>query len=348
MLFLAGAHERARTSGRDWRQPRLIPLRAVGGQRRPGRDRDRPRRVGQRAMPVGNQTVRRPVRHLLERCLHVAAAAGGAKQRSDDVIAVRSAEVGPEGLTPAVREVPRVFQVAELGQAAGADRVPHPHRRVRIHIAQRDILRHPFDEPERDAVERCGHVAASDTRDVVLERVGQLVTDHVVGFERRCAQWQEDTPLEALRDTFTSLHLGDIGLVVRGVVRVKNQRLTTAQLVAQHSGYSRVPPFGHAGRLSGSVGFLIIEIDVEVLGLQNLEVEGLVLDSVTAEGLCWCCGREHTQRPQQQRDASNGVHVLELPPYSGFGTAVKRERLFTTYTGQREFTCLAPSSCCPH
>ena len=113
--------------------------------------------------------------------------------------------------------------------------------------------------------------------------MGQLVTDHVIGFERRCPQWKKDTPLEALGDTFAPLHLGDIGLVVRGVVRVKNQRLATAQLVAQHRGYSRVPPFGHARRLSSSVGFVIIEVDVEVLGLQNLEVERLILNGVAAE-----------------------------------------------------------------
>ena len=183
-------------------------------------------------MPIADETVGRPVRHLFQCELHVAAAAGRPEQGADDVVAVGAAEVGPERLTPAVGEVSRILEISELRKLAAPHRVAHPHRRVRIHVPERDVLGHSFDEPQGNAVEACGHVAATDTGDVVLERVRQLVTDHMVGFKQRCAHWKNDAPLEALRDAFASLHRKDVRLIVIGVIRVENQRLPATELVA--------------------------------------------------------------------------------------------------------------------
>src|SRR5437899_4310301 len=88
----------------------------------------------------------------------------------------------------------------------------------------------------------------------------------------------------------------------------------------KHRRYACVPPLGHPAGLDGGGGFLVVKIDVEVLGFQDLELEGSILDGVAAE-LGLCCRREQSQRAQQQGDASGGVHVLGLPPYLGFGAS---------------------------
>ena len=116
--------------------------------------------------------------------------------------------------------------------------------------------------------------------------MGQLVADDVIGFLERCPGGQDDAALETLGHaarTFARLLPKHVGLLkIRGV-RVENERLPAAQLVAQNSRQSRVPPFRHAAGFGRHIRFLIIEVDIEVLGLENLEVERLILNGVAAE-----------------------------------------------------------------
>ena len=74
--------------------------------------------------------------------------------------------------------------------------------------AQREVLRHPLDEPQREAAvaagsaPSCGPAAAGD---VVLERVGQLVPDDVVQVAEGPASGQHDPPPEGFGDPAGSL-----------------------------------------------------------------------------------------------------------------------------------------------
>ncbi len=71
------------------------------------------------------------------------------QERRHDPIAVPRAEVRPERVTPAVREVLRIVEVADARQGLVERGVAHPHGRLRVDAAERDVLSHAFDEPQR-------------------------------------------------------------------------------------------------------------------------------------------------------------------------------------------------------
>jgi hypothetical protein len=168
---------------------------------------------------------------------------------------------------------------------------------VWIDRPQRKIFGHPFNEPERqllDPARPAVRAAADSIRHVVLERVHQLVTDHVIRFSHRRRQRQHDTPLQHFRDTagpFAERSFDDVGLFKVGVRRIQHERLARGEPVLENPRQPRVPTLGHPRRLAGSLTFFRIEIDVEVFGLQYLEVKGLVLDLVPPELLRCRVGR---------------------------------------------------------
>ena len=99
-------------------------------------------------------------------------------------------------------------------------------------------------------------------------------------------QTEHDPPLGGLGHSagaFAELALDRVGLPEMRPARVENQRLPAAQLVIQQTRQTRVPTLGEPGRHARGIFFLRIEIDVEVLGLQHLEVELLVLNFVATE-----------------------------------------------------------------
>src|SRR5439155_16737070 len=98
------------------------------------------------------------------------------------------------------------------------------------------------------------------------------------------------------------------------MVGVENQGLPAAQLMAKHRRQPGVPPLRHACGLCRGVGFLIVAVDVEVLRLEHLELEGRVLDRVASEVLSLRGRCEAECSAEQQCDANGGVHVLGLPP----------------------------------
>src|SRR5439155_26970722 len=68
-------------------------------------------------------------------------------------------------------------------------------------------------------------------------------------------------------------------------IRVEDQWLPAAQLMAQYRREARVPPFRHTPGFGRQIRFLVIEVDVEVLDLQDLEVERIILNGIAAERL---------------------------------------------------------------
>ena len=70
------------------------------------------------------------------------------------------------------------------------------------------------------------------------------------------------------------------------------------QLMIEQLGQARVPALGHARRHPGRVFLFRVVVDVEVVGLQDLEVEVLVLNLVPAEVAALC------RDPAGQRQSS--------------------------------------------
>jgi hypothetical protein len=128
------------------------------------------------------------------------------------------------------------------------------------------------------------------------KRVHELVADHVVGVGERAAERQHDAPSARLGDAARAFAEGatdHVGLLEVARGRVEDQWLAAAQRVIEQLGQARVPALGHARRQRHAGFFLRVVVDVEVLGLQDLEVEGLVLHLVLAEVLRRC-GRTRT------------------------------------------------------
>ena len=118
-------------------------------------------------------------------------------------------------------------------------------RRVasRIHIAvcgstgtDRQVLRHALDEPQRQR--EGAHRARADVRvgDVVLERVDELVAEHVVTGLDRPRERQHDAALVGLghaAGAFAELAFDGVGLPEVRPARVEDERLAAAQLVIE-------------------------------------------------------------------------------------------------------------------
>ena len=144
-------------------------------------------------------------------------------------------------------------------------------------------------------------------RDVVLECMNELVAQHMVSFGKRSGQRQHDAPLQSFGDTagaFADHAADDVGLLEVGVRGVEDERLARAHLVLEDAREARVPALGHAADARGVLALFFVEIDVEVLGLEHLELEFLVLDLVAPEilRLGGRCGRqEQAGRPTDRR-----------------------------------------------
>jgi hypothetical protein len=65
--------------------------------------------------------------------------------------------------------------------------------------------------------------------------------------------------------------------------RIENQRLPAAQPVLEEGRQTRIPPLREPRGHPRGFLFFRIEIDVEMLGVQHLEIEFVVLNLVAAE-----------------------------------------------------------------
>src|SRR3989442_6896782 len=102
------------------------------------------------------------------------------------------------------------------------------------------------------------------------------------------AQGQDDPALEDLRHptrALTQLARDRIGLLKVGMASIQDQRLAAGKLVTEEPGETGIPPFGQAGCLRRSLPLDRIEVDVEVFGLEDFEVEIFETDLVAAEVL---------------------------------------------------------------
>ena len=203
----------------------------------------------------------------------------------------RAADVRPERLAPAIGEVLRVVQLLDRTAACLLlRRVAQPHRGVRIDRTERQVLRHAFDEPERQAfgpvLPGCG---VRVRRHVELERVHQLVADHVIGVGERAAERQDDPPPQRLGDAagaFAELALNRCWSARSRRARRRAPAAAGRAACASNSRSSRAcQRSASRAAMSIALALLRVEVDVEVLGLEDLEVEVLVLDLVAAEVL---------------------------------------------------------------
>ena len=100
------------------------------------------------------------------------------------------------------------------------------------------------------------------------------------------------------------------------MVGVEDDRLALAELVIEHPGEAGVPAFGQASHHLRADRALLVVIDVEVLRLEHLEVEGLVDHLVSAKipaGLRLQRGgggtREDRERGKRDERVSSAKHT---------------------------------------
>jgi hypothetical protein len=154
-------------------------------------------------VPVGGQGVRVGA-ELPSQSIEVRPWIGGrSEERGHRAVAVLCADESPEGVAPAVGKVAGVIEIADVRQLLPHRRVAHPHRGLRVHAAERQVLRHSLGEPQRELqdVRRGGHrLAGIGAGEIELERVYELVTEHVIGLGEGAGHRQHDAALQGFRD----------------------------------------------------------------------------------------------------------------------------------------------------
>ena len=151
---------------------------------------------------------------------------------------------------------------------------------------KRQILGHPFYEPERHLPEI--HRRFSVQRQVILEGVHKLMPQDVIGLSVNAGKWHHDPFPNGLGKTARAGADGAfryIRLLKIRIVGIENDRLLFLELVNEDLGMPIIPSLKHPGRiLHRSLRFRIV-VDLEVFGLQNLKVEIVVLHLISTEVL---------------------------------------------------------------
>ncbi len=179
-----------------------------------------------------------------------------------------------------------VVELVDVRQLFATRRFAHPHRRVGIGRTDGQVLRHPLDEPQGQRERADGSRADVGPGDVVLERVHQLVPEHVIARLDWTGKRQHDPALVGFghaAGTLAELTHDGVGLPKVRTAGVKDECLASAQLVVEQLRQPRVPPLGHPGRHARRLFLFGVVVDVKVIGLQNFEVELAVLHLVAAE-----------------------------------------------------------------
>jgi hypothetical protein len=130
--------------------------------------------------------------------------------------------------------------------------------------------------------------AVAVEREVVLKGVHHLVPQHVARFAVGGSQRHHHALAEALREAARARPEGllrHVRLLKVGVVGVEDDRLLVVEAVEEDLRVTLVPALGHPGRVAHRRLLHGVVVEFEVLGLQHLEVKGLVLHPVFAEVL---------------------------------------------------------------
>ncbi|PYQ43668.1 MAG: hypothetical protein DMF77_09175 [Acidobacteria bacterium] len=170
----------------------------------------------------------------------------------------------------------------------------------------------------------------------------ELVPEHVVGLGQGRADGEDDTPLEGLGDAARALAgsaAEGVGLLEVGIAGVQDDGLALLHLVAEQGAEPGVPTLGHASDLLRRQLLLGVVIDVEMIGLEDLELQPVPLDRVAPEVLGvggWGEG-EGEDRDEGENEARAGSHsppgdsasrskAHATAPFSGFSHSQARLR----------------------
>ena len=275
-------------------------------------------RASRRGNPVLRERIRRdakdPPNAVLEpdtqrRAIHV----------HDRTITPAPADIRPQGLAVPVREEPRVrVELVDGRELLPFRRVAQPHGRQRIVAAEREILGHAFNEPERKRVEAL-EATRSRFRYTVLKHVHQFVAKDVVVVRVDAGKRHHHTRPQTFghaTSAFRQFLTDDVRLLEVRLVGVEHDGLAVER-VAEAVRMARIPALGHAPRIVHDERLGGIEIQVEVRRPHDAEVELLVLDLVAAEVLCSPAtgesNEERTQQREQRQRAGSETGHLSVP-----------------------------------
>jgi hypothetical protein len=116
--------------------------------------------------------------------------------------------------------------------------------------------------------------------------VDELVGQDVLELGVAAGEGQQDSIAQRLRDAarrLADMSVEDVRALKVGLRCVENDRLAPLELVVEQPAQAAVDPLGHARGVIGRRALFRVEIDVEVGGLDDLEVARLILDLVAAE-----------------------------------------------------------------
>ena len=187
--------------------------------------------------------------------------------------------------------------------------VTDPHRRQRIDAALREVLRHSFHDPQRHQLQiEAPPVVDHARRDVELEDVDQLVADDMVVLGVVAGEREDDAVHERIGEAAGAFadELGSGGgLLEVGGVGVDDDRFARERVV-EHAREPLVPALGLAPDVVHHVRFAVVVVDVEVLGLEHLEVEVLPLNFVASEVLR--VGGKGCERENEDKGQCDSAH----------------------------------------
>ena len=176
------------------------------------------------------------------------------------------------------------------------------------------------------------------------KRVHQLVPEHVAGVGQRAGGGHHDPPPQSLRDAARPLADPRHHVRLPEVRRagVEHQRLAVLHLVLEDRGEPRVPALRQAGRQLRRRLLLGVVVDVEVLGLEDLEVEVPVLDLVLAEVLGARGSGEPGGRNEARRAAALAcIRCSGLGPDSWIETSSGRVSSSKTEAARGRVRCVS-------
>jgi len=121
---------------------------------------------------------------------------------------------------------------------------------------------------------------------IILKSMNQLVSDDVVSLSQGNSVGQNNSPFKRLGNSARPLthSLGDNSCLLElRPARIDNKRLTSLQLMVKNPAVTSIPAFSHLSSLLNDLCFLLIKINVEVLGLHYFKIKFLVLNLVAAK-----------------------------------------------------------------